>query len=76
MIGWFALVPAAVAAMAVTMGINDDPAADLFTTGLFVIAAVFFTAGALRLYRPLFASEHVEPECTVVVDEEDIHVLH
>ena len=54
-IGWFALVPAAVAAMAVTMQVNDDPNITAGATWVFVIAAVVFTVLAAFLYRPLFA---------------------
>ena len=53
-IGWFALVPAAVAAMAVVMQINDDPNATTGATVMFVVAAIVFTIGALLLYRPMF----------------------
>lgn len=53
-IGWFALVPAAVAAMAIAMVVNGDPAADTGTAAVFAVAAVVFTAGAAALYRPLF----------------------
>jgi len=56
-IGWFALVPASVAAMSITMWLNDDPNADSATMALFVVAAVVFTAGAALLYRPLFAAD-------------------
>ena len=54
LIGWFALVPGSVAAMSITMQINNDPNADPAMTALFVAAAFAFTAGALLLYRPLF----------------------
>jgi hypothetical protein len=58
LIGWFALVPASVAAMSITMQINNDPNADPTMTAVFIAAALAFTAGALLLYRPLFrASE-------------------
>jgi len=53
-IGWLALVPAAVAAMAIVMQINDDPNATPGATAMFVIAAVVFTLGAVSLYRPMF----------------------
>lgn len=53
-IGWFALVPASVAVMSVTMLVNDDPNASATGTLLFVVAGVIFTAGAVLLYRPLF----------------------
>ncbi len=56
-IGWFTLVPAAVAAMAITMQINDDPNATAGTTVLFGVAGVAFTAGAVVLYLPLFRAE-------------------
>lgn len=54
-IGWFALVPAAVAAMAVTMVWRNDPAASTPMAIFFVAAAVVFTAGAATLYRPMLA---------------------
>jgi hypothetical protein len=57
-IGWFALVPAAVAAMAVVMQIEDDPNASTGTTGVFVLAAMVFTVGAASLYRPML---HTRP---------------
>lgn len=60
-IGWFALVPAAVAAMAIVMTVNDDPNASTGATAMFVAAATVFTVGAASLYRPLFdtdASDH------------------
>jgi hypothetical protein len=60
-VGWFGLVGPAVAAMAVTMYINDDPNASagsgLFMTGL----GVAFALLAIVLYRPLFGSEVAEP---------------
>ncbi len=55
-IGWFALVPAAVAAMAVVMEVRDDPNATTGATVLFVVAATVFTLGAAWLYRPMFSS--------------------
>ncbi|MCC6340156.1 MAG: hypothetical protein IT197_09305 [Acidimicrobiia bacterium] len=54
-IGWFSLVPASVAAMAVTMQVNGDPLATTSETVVTVVAALAFTAGAAALYRPLFA---------------------
>ena len=59
MIGWFALVPAAVAAMAITMQLNDDPNATGGATALFVAAAMVFTVGAVVLYLPLFRPDEV-----------------
>lgn len=52
-IGWFTLVPAAVAAMAIVMTINDDPNASTATTATFTVAAAVFTVGAVWLYRPM-----------------------
>ncbi|MGF1598406.1 MAG: hypothetical protein ACFCVK_15990 [Acidimicrobiales bacterium] len=52
-IGWFALVPAAVAAMAIVMTVNDDPNASTPATVTFVVAAAVFTLGAVALYRPM-----------------------
>lgn len=57
-IAWFALVPASVAAMAVTMQVNGDPNADTNTMWVFAVAAVAFTAGAAWLFRPLFGHDH------------------
>lgn len=53
-IGWFALVPAAVAAMAIVMQLGDDPDATTAATVMFTAAAVVFTLGAAALYRPMF----------------------
>ena len=53
-VGWFSLVPASVAAMAITMQVNGDPNATTGATVLFSVAAVVFTLGAALLYRPLF----------------------
>jgi hypothetical protein len=61
-IGWFALTPASVAAMNITMQINGDPLATTETTVLFVTAAVIFTAGAVLLYRPLFTRRDLHPD--------------
>ena len=53
-IGWFALVPAAVAAMAIVMQLNEDPVASTGLTTMFSVAAFVFIAGAVLLYRPMF----------------------
>lgn len=53
-IGWFTLVPASVAAMAIVMTVKDDPTASTGSTVMFVVAAAVFIAGASWLYRPLF----------------------
>jgi len=60
-IGWFALTPASVAVMNITMQINDDPMATMAATVLFTTAALIFTAGAALLYRPLFISTRQPP---------------
>ena len=53
-LGWFALVPPSVAAMAVVMVVKDDPQASAEQTILLTAAATLFAAVAVRLYRPLF----------------------
>ncbi|MDH4148361.1 MAG: hypothetical protein OEY23_24670 [Acidimicrobiia bacterium] len=52
-IGWFALVPAAVAAMAIVMTANNDPNASTAATVTFVVAAAALTVAAAALYRPI-----------------------
>lgn len=59
-IGWFALVPASVAAMSVTMMVNDDPLASATGTLLFVAAGLVFTVGAALLYQPLFKKQDLK----------------
>jgi hypothetical protein len=54
LVGWWAFVPASVAAMAVVMVANDDPHASVGQTVVFLVGAALFTAFALRVYRPLF----------------------
>ncbi len=56
-IGWFSLVPISVFAMNVAMRINDDPLVTTADTVLFGVAAAVLTAGAVVLYRPLFAAD-------------------
>lgn len=56
-IAWFALVPASIAAMAITMELNGDPNANTNTMWVFTVAAVVFTAGAAWLLRPLFGRD-------------------
>ena len=53
-IAWFALVPASIAAMAITMEANADPNAEPTVMWVFTVAAVIFTVGAALLFRPLF----------------------
>ena len=52
-LGWFALVPPSVAAMAIVMMVRDDPHASPSTTVLLSVASVVFTAVALAAFRPL-----------------------
>jgi hypothetical protein len=55
-IGWFALVPASIASMAITMQINDDPNADAGLAVVFTVAAAVFTLGAGILFKPMLES--------------------
>lgn len=55
-VGWFALVPPSVAAMAVVKVVRDDPLADPGDALVLASVAVVFGAVALWLYRPLFVS--------------------
>jgi hypothetical protein len=52
-IGWFALVPPAVALMAIVMLWNNDPFADVVTVLILVASALVFGWLAYQLYRPL-----------------------
>lgn len=53
LIGWFALVPASVAAMSVVMLRNQDPHATPAATAVFVVMALVFAGITAALYRPL-----------------------
>ena len=53
LVGWFALVPPSVAAMALAMVAADDPYASVGSLALFSAAAVAFAAFANAVYRPL-----------------------
>jgi hypothetical protein len=53
-VGWFGLVGPAVAAMAITMYINDDPNASGGATVFMMALGLVFTLLALSLFRPLF----------------------
>ena len=55
-IGWFALVPGSVAAMAIVMVVRDDPAADPARAVMFTIAAAVFLALAGRSFWTVFRS--------------------
>ena len=52
-VGWFALVPPSVAAMAAVMWARNDPHASASTVLLLSAASVAFGAVAWRLFRPL-----------------------
>lgn len=54
--GWIALLGSAVAGMAITMQITDDPAATTANTIAFSLFALIGLVIAATLYRPLFAS--------------------
>ena len=53
-IGWFALVGPAVAAMALAMLLNDDPHASTGAVISFAAFALAFAVAALLIFRPLF----------------------
>jgi hypothetical protein len=53
LVGWFVLVPIAVAAMQVSYHVNDDPNATTGGLVLFTSSAVIFAAFAAWLYWPL-----------------------
>src|SRR5207249_655637 len=50
-VGWFGLVGPAVAAMAITMYVNDDPSASGGNAVFMITLGVAFSALALFLYR-------------------------
>ena len=52
-IGWFALVPGSVAAMALVMVARDDPAADPAKAAMFTVVAVVLLGLALGVFAPL-----------------------
>ena len=53
-LGWFALVPPSVAAMAVVMLVRDDPHASAASVALLTGASLVFGGVAVRVFRPLF----------------------
>ncbi len=53
LIGWFALVPPSVTAMAIAMVINDDPAGSPAQVAVFTVSTGIFWAIAYRVFRPL-----------------------
>jgi hypothetical protein len=52
-LGWFALVPPSVAAMAIVMVVRDDPYASVSTALLLTVASLVFAAVAVAVFRPL-----------------------
>jgi hypothetical protein len=52
-IGWFALVPPSVAAMAIVKVVGGDPNAAVGDTVVFIVVSVIFWVVAVWLYRPL-----------------------
>ncbi len=52
-VGWFVLVPGSVAAMAITMVVRDDPAADAVKAVVFTVSALVFVGLAALTFRPL-----------------------
>lgn len=54
-VGWFGLVGPAVAAMAISMYVNDDPNASVGNAIFMVTLGLAFAALAVVLFRPLFA---------------------
>ena len=53
LVGWFALVPPSVTAMAVVKHLRNDPFANAADTVVFAVGAVVFAAIAVALYRPV-----------------------
>jgi hypothetical protein len=51
-LGWYALVPPSVAAMAVVMLVRDDPHASAATVLLLSLASLVFGVVAYRVLRP------------------------
>lgn len=63
-VGWFALVGPAVAAMGLVMIARDDPHASVPGTALLCGFGLLFAAVAIYLFRPLFASTQGESDPT------------
>jgi len=53
-VGWYALVPGSVAAMALTMLARHDPAANAPRAIIITVAAALFFAVSVRMFLPLF----------------------
>jgi hypothetical protein len=56
-VGWFALVPPSVAAMAAAMLLNDDPYASAANTAMFTVTAVACAVLAVRTYLPVLRQD-------------------
>jgi hypothetical protein len=55
-VGWYALVPGSVAAMAIVMSVRDDPAADAGKALFFTIVAIGLAVLGGRVFVPLFGT--------------------
>jgi len=64
-VGWFALVPVSVAAMAVTMQVRNDPDASPSSTLTLSIVALVFLVAAAGVYRPILPLGGVPDHATV-----------
>lgn len=53
-VGWFALVPPSVAAMAIVKVLHEDPAGDAGDAVVLAVVAVLVGFAAVRFYAPLF----------------------
>lgn len=56
-LGWFALVPPSVTAMALVMVLNHDPNGSVGQVVVFAVAAAVFWVFAYRVFRPLLATD-------------------
>jgi len=56
-VGWFGLVGLAVAAMAITMRVNDEPNASLASVAFMSVLGAAFVMLALFVFRPLLRPE-------------------
>jgi hypothetical protein len=58
-VGWFGLVGPAVAAMAITMYLNEDPNGSAASAGFMTVLGIAFLALALSAYQPLLHRRRV-----------------
>jgi hypothetical protein len=82
-VGWFTLVPGSVAAMAATMLLRDDPAAQPGRAAVLAVAAVVFTGLGVRAFLRLFrrngivdVSSELDDVSTTFSEEPDVHHHH